>query len=258
MDALVGTRTKRTEHEQKQLIGQFVEIMPSLRAFALSLTRSESHAEDLVQTTMLRALESMELFDGRNIDAWLFTILRNLYRSEYRKRKREVEFDPEIAEKILSDGLFQEDMESVQDFNKLLMCLALLTQEQRDAVIAVGYLGLTYEETASILGCAAGTVKSRTNRGREALAANLETYKIVQIDLSPLRNATKGVPRNHPYFVIANACSELFAQCDDMKDGHFVAKNTSPTLPVNESERLWQELVASGALEDDAPSCIQM
>src|ERR1700742_797828 len=66
--------------------------IPSLRAFAISLSGNVDRADDLVQETYLRALANIDSFqEGTNLGAWLFTILRNLFRSEYRKRRREVE-----------------------------------------------------------------------------------------------------------------------------------------------------------------------
>ena len=66
--------------------------MPSLRAFAISLSGNIDRADDLVQETLLRAMANIDSFQpGTNMSAWLFTILRNLFRSEYRKRRREVE-----------------------------------------------------------------------------------------------------------------------------------------------------------------------
>ena len=66
--------------------------VPNLRAFAISLSGNVDRADDLVQETLLRALANIDSFQrGTNMSAWLFTILRNLFRSEYRKRRREVE-----------------------------------------------------------------------------------------------------------------------------------------------------------------------
>src|SRR6202022_3273016 len=66
--------------------------VPSLRAFAISLSGNGDRADDLVQETLLRALANIDSFQpGSNLPAWLFTILRNLFRSDYRKRRREVE-----------------------------------------------------------------------------------------------------------------------------------------------------------------------
>ena len=66
--------------------------VPSLRAFAMSLSGKSDRADDLVQETLVRALANIDSFQpGSNLSAWLFTILRNLFRSDYRKRRREVE-----------------------------------------------------------------------------------------------------------------------------------------------------------------------
>src|SRR5476649_703222 len=69
-----------------------LNAVPSLRAFAISLCGNVDRADDLVQETLLRALANIHSFQpGTNMPAWLFTILRNLFRSEYRKRRSEVE-----------------------------------------------------------------------------------------------------------------------------------------------------------------------
>ena len=83
---------------------QILATVPSLRAFAISLSGNVDRADDLVQETLLRALANIHSFQpGTNLSAWLFTILRNLFRSEYRKRKREVED---------TDGNFAESLKS--------------------------------------------------------------------------------------------------------------------------------------------------
>ena len=78
--------------------------VPSLRAFAISLSGNVDRADDLVQETLLRAMANIDSFQpGTNMSAWLFTILRNLFRSEYRKRRREVEdADGSYAESLKS------------------------------------------------------------------------------------------------------------------------------------------------------------
>jgi len=68
-----------------------LDAVPRLRAFAISLCGNVDKADDLVQETLLRALSHIDQFQpGTNMSAWLFTILRNLFRSDYRKRRREV------------------------------------------------------------------------------------------------------------------------------------------------------------------------
>ena len=142
--------------------------VPSLRAFGISLCGNVDRADDLVQETMLRALANIHSFQpGTNMNAWLFTILRNLFRSEYRKRKREVEdADGGYADSLKS----QPDQLGRVEFQEFRTALGQLPDEQREALILVGASGFSYEEAADICGCAVGTIKSRVNRARTRLA----------------------------------------------------------------------------------------
>ena len=68
-----------------------IAVIPNLRAFAVSLCGNPDRADDLVQETLVKAWSNLGSFvEGTNLPAWLFTILRNIYYSEYRKRRREV------------------------------------------------------------------------------------------------------------------------------------------------------------------------
>jgi RNA polymerase sigma-70 factor (ECF subfamily) len=147
---------------------QMLAAVPSLRAFAISLSGNVDRADDLVQETLLRAIANIESFQpGTNMSAWLFTILRNLFRSEYRKRRREVEdADGSYAESLKS----QPEQSSRLEFNEFRAALAKLPQDQREALILVGASGFSYEEAARICECAVGTIKSRVNRARNRLA----------------------------------------------------------------------------------------
>jgi len=142
--------------------------VPSLRAFAISLCGNVDRADDLVQETLLRAWANLSSFQpGTSMSAWLFTILRNLFRSEYRKRRREVEdVDSSYAESLTS----LPDQNSRLEINEFRKALRLLPPEQRESLILVGASGFSYEEAAQICGCAVGTIKSRVNRARTKLA----------------------------------------------------------------------------------------
>jgi RNA polymerase sigma-70 factor (ECF subfamily) len=142
--------------------------VPGLRAFAMSLTGRIDRADDLVQETLLRALTNIDSFQpGTNMSAWLFTILRNLFRSEYRKRRREVED---------GEGRFSASLKSPpeqpghMEFEEFRAALAKLPPDQREALVLVGASGFSYEEAAQICGSAVGTIKSRVNRARTRLA----------------------------------------------------------------------------------------
>ena len=132
---------------------------------------------------LLRALSHIDRFErGTNLNAWLFTILRNLFHSEYRKRRREVE-DP--------DGSYagrlkvQPEQGSRLDFEDFRSALAKLPADQREALLLVGASGFSYEEAANICGCAVGTIKSRVNRARSRLAGLLAVDDVE--DLGPDR-----------------------------------------------------------------------
>jgi RNA polymerase sigma-70 factor (ECF subfamily) len=142
--------------------------VPSLRAFAISLSGNIDRADDLVQETLLRAIANIDSFQpGTNMSAWMFTILRNLFRSEYRKRRREVEdTDGSYAESLKSHP----EQNSRLEFQEFRTALAKLPPDQREALILVGASGFSYEEAASICDCAVGTIKSRVNRARTRLA----------------------------------------------------------------------------------------
>ena len=146
---------------------EIIAAIPNLRAFAISLSGSVDRADDLVQETLLRAFANIGSFRvGTNLPAWLFTILRNLFRSEYRKRRREV---PD------SDGAFaatlttNPDQNSHLDFEDFRTALDKLPSDQREALVLVGASGFSYEEAADICHCAVGTIKSRVNRARKRL-----------------------------------------------------------------------------------------
>lgn len=146
-----------------------VYFLPNLKAFACSLTRDITHAEDLVQDTVLRALSNQEKFiRGSNLLAWLFTILRNLFLSELRRNKSFAEIVPQLHARGKSNiaGSKHDHMQLAE----LLTAVEGLPPQQMRAVTMVGALGYSYEETADHEDCAVGTVKSRVSRARSTLS----------------------------------------------------------------------------------------
>ncbi|KJS39450.1 MAG: RNA polymerase sigma70 [Hyphomonas sp. BRH_c22] len=148
-------------------------LIPHLRAFARSLCRDASLADDLAQDAMLKAWNARESFHpGTNMKAWAFTILRNAFYSEKRRSWRRQPLDPEVAEATLvsssnpTDGL---------ELLALRNALAKLPVDQKEALILVGAGGMSYEEAAEVCNCAVGTIKSRVSRARKAVIEILET-----------------------------------------------------------------------------------
>lgn len=150
---------------------EIIEHLPSLRAFALSLTRNPSSADDLVHDTNVKAWSKFHLYkQGTNLRAWLLTILRNTYYSGRRKAAREVsDSDGAMTERLAT----KPDHDGRLALNDLAQAFARLPAEQREVLVLVGAMGFSIEEAAETCGCAPGTVKSRANRGRRALAEML-------------------------------------------------------------------------------------
>jgi len=142
--------------------------VPNLRGFAISLSGNVDRADDLVQETLLRALANVNSFQlGTNMSAWLFTILRNLFRTEYRKRRREVaDVDGRHVDSLKSPP----EQHSRVEFEEFRMAFAMLPSRPREALLLVGASGFSYEEAAVICESPVGTIKSRVNRARTRLA----------------------------------------------------------------------------------------
>jgi len=142
--------------------------IPNLRAFAVSLCGNSERADDLVQETLMKAWAKFDSFEeGTNLRAWLFTILRNEFYSQVRKKGREVEdADGAYAARLASQPA-QEGHMNLRDFR---IALAQLPDDQREALILVGASGFSYEEAAEICQCAVGTIKSRVSRARARLS----------------------------------------------------------------------------------------
>src|SRR5690606_21963626 len=119
------------------------------------------------QETLVKAWDKQDSFQpGTNLKAWLFTILRNEFYSQMRKRRREVEDTDGLITARLSVHPSQDGTSDLADFRR---ALELLPEDQREAIILIGGSGFSYEEAAEICGCAVGTIKSRVSRARSRL-----------------------------------------------------------------------------------------
>lgn len=161
----------RSHSEGAQSAGgkaDLVAAIPALRAFAVSLCGNPDRADDLVQETLVKAWTGLDSFvEGTNLTAWLFTILRNIYYSDYRKRRRETA-DPDgaMAARLVAPASQPGHMDLL-DFRQALQ---KLPADQREALILIGASGMSYDEAAAICNCAPGTMKSRVNRARARIA----------------------------------------------------------------------------------------
>ena len=160
----VTTKATVTTTEAPSFKREMLATLPSLRAFAVSLTGKHDKADDLVQDTVMKAWAKQTSFEmGTNIKAWLFTILRNEFYSQMRKRGREVQDSDGAFTERLSVHPPQYGSMDMQDFKK---ALSKLPDDQREAIILIGASGFSYEDAAAICECAVGTMKSRVSRAR--------------------------------------------------------------------------------------------
>jgi RNA polymerase sigma-70 factor (ECF subfamily) len=151
---------------------ELVKLIPHLRAFARTLTGDAAQADDLAQDAMIKAWDARKSFQlGTNMKAWTFMILRNQFYSDKRRSWRQIQLDQEAAERTL---VAVDNPEAPLALDELRLAMAMLPDEQREALILVGAGGFAYEEAADICGCAVGTVKSRVSRARKALQGILE------------------------------------------------------------------------------------
>jgi RNA polymerase sigma-70 factor (ECF subfamily) len=167
---------------------QVVALIPALRAFAWSISRNGSDADDLVQDTLIKAWSHRDKFEtGTNLRAWLFTILRNTYYTAVVRRRREVRDEDDHYARALTSAPTQEWGLAIR---ALQAALDQLPSEHREALILVGAAGLSYEEAADICGCALGTIKSRVNRARNRLLKLMEIERAADA-IAPTREGAQ-------------------------------------------------------------------
>ena len=152
-----------------------IEEIPRLRRFARGLAANVHDADDLVQATLIRAMERSESWKrGTNLRAWLFTILHNLFISEFRKTRRAREWTkaetdmPSRSDTVGDQQVTHLRLREVED------ALQELPADQRSTIVMVAIEGLSYEEAAAIQDVPVGTVRSRLSRGRAELRRRLQ------------------------------------------------------------------------------------
>lgn len=159
--------------DEKSFEARLTDEIPRLRAYARKLTRGRDVWEDLVQDTVMLALGARDGFDGKNIGAWLSTILKhrfiNVMKTESdRGRLREVVAASACG--VWASGHLPRP-DARWEGKDVTSALSGMTPEYRDALLAYEVEGMRYKEIALDLGRPVGTVMSRLHRARAALAA---------------------------------------------------------------------------------------
>lgn len=159
--------------------------LESVSRFALSLTRNEADADDLVQETFLRALRGWHTFKpGTDCRRWLFAICRNAFIGMWRRKSRYVESSAEDLDAMpaavahmqaVREGI-ADVMDHIDVQPAIEAAVHALPEPHHSILVMVDLEGMTYEEAAAVLGVPLGTVRSRLYRARrlvqEALLAH--------------------------------------------------------------------------------------
>lgn len=156
-----------------EMKSDLIAMLPRLRRFARSLTRSASEADDLVQEACLRALSRADQWDPTQpLDRWVFRITRNLWISEMRKRGVRLgagHVPAEETTELVAPVTGEHSVAATQ----LQQQIMALPQDLSAVLLAVSVEGYSYAETAELFDVPIGTVMSRVHRARKALAAVL-------------------------------------------------------------------------------------
>lgn len=150
----------------------FQENYPFLVKYLIKITMKPDLAEELAQETMMKALEKIQLYNGKaKFSSWLITIATNLYIDQKRKQKRESNW---LQQEQDLRKLKWEVESRNEEWNDALDALGRLSDDVRIPIILKHYYGYSYEEIAGMVGISEGTVKSRIHNGIKAVRKELK------------------------------------------------------------------------------------
>jgi RNA polymerase sigma-70 factor (ECF subfamily) len=157
---------------------QLLNETDKLRKFAYKLTNNFSDAEDLLQSTIVRALEKKDLFEtDTNLFSWMSKIMYNLFVSNYRRKvKFESQYDPESYIERESVDASQNVKLEIQEVDRAMNSLS---EEHREILVMVCVKGMQYAHVSEALQIPIGTVRSRLSRARENLQQAMENSESV-------------------------------------------------------------------------------
>ncbi len=147
----------------------------ALRRYARALLGDRIEAEDLVQDCLARALSRAHLWrPDSDLRAWLFTILHNIHINNMRSRQARVAANEDIASGRAGGAMAAPpDQDMRLELRDLERALDRIPEEQRQVLLLVGMEGMSYEETARVVGVPIGTIMSRVARGRDAVRRDM-------------------------------------------------------------------------------------
>lgn len=188
--------TESTDKKTQRIVEE--EFLPQLDAlynFAYHLTYDEDKANDLVQETYLKALRFIDSYvEGTNAKAWLFTILKNAFINEYRKkivRPNKVELEKVTSLQDREDARYssyvdlREEMFQQMMGDEVTRAINELPVDYRTVILLCDIEEFKYDEIAKILDVPIGTVRSRIHRARNMLKDKLQEYAAQMGIVSP-------------------------------------------------------------------------
>jgi len=157
-----------------------IALMPRLRRFAYGLCGSVHDADDLVQSAYARALERVDQWtEGTRLDSWLYRIVQSIHFNRHRSEKRHHDVLQRLDERDSSADVADTAHGQVA-LDRVRRCVWQLPEEQRACLLLVVVEGLSYQESADVLGIPVGTLTSRLSRARSTLRALIEPAPAAQ------------------------------------------------------------------------------
>lgn len=148
-----------------------------LKPFAITLTRDQESAKDLIQETIFRALANREKYNvGTNVKAWLYTIMRNIFINNYRRKAKQNTIFDKTPNDFLIDYNQVTTSNAAEGQIKMKEIQAALHElpEIFKKPFVLYFEGYKYHEIADLLEEPLGTIKSRIHFARKLLKAQLE------------------------------------------------------------------------------------
>ncbi|EMS34275.1 RNA polymerase ECF-type sigma factor [Mariniradius saccharolyticus AK6] len=156
------------------------KLSSSLKPFALKLTRDMDDANDLLQDTMVKAFTNKDKFtEGTNLKAWLYTIMKNTFITNYQRMVRRGTFVDTTdnlhyinsGDILVENGAFGDF--AIDDINNAIEKL----EEVYKVPFMMHFRGFKYHEIAEKLNIPIGTVKNRIHIARKLLKGDLYMYQ---------------------------------------------------------------------------------
>ena len=161
---------------------QIVKLLPGLRRYARSLSRSMAEAEDLLHDSLEAGLRGKSGWKGTNFKSWMMTIMTNTSRNKHRSGfKPSMMTGLEDANDVPSEMPVSDPLER----DKLWAAINALPSDYRSCLMLVVVEGYKYADVAEILAVPLGTVMSRLSRSRKLLTERLRLNNVI-----PLRSRT--------------------------------------------------------------------